>query len=276
MELKMEKIFISFKDFELKNFSLMAENGKVTAIVGPSGSGKTTVLRTIAGLESPISGKIFFGEKQVTHVPAEQRNIGMVFQGDSLFSHLDVFENVAFGLRMKKEKKVREKVLNALRLVRLKGFEKRNTNTLSGGEKKRVAIARAIAFEPEVLLLDEPLNGLDAGLKEKTKQLLKEIQEKTGKTMVFVTHDVDEAFFLSDKIVVINKGKTEQEGLPQEIFLKPKNVFVKEFVSEYMLVKGKNVKKNGKTFVEGKFSFEAKKRKGKPTITIKKSNYKFL
>ncbi|MBI2598047.1 MAG: ABC transporter ATP-binding protein [Candidatus Diapherotrites archaeon] len=272
MRVELEKISVSFSNWKMQNFSLKVPDGGITSIVGPSGSGKTTILRVISGLQHPESGKIFFGKKEVTELPAEKRNAGFVFQNEALFYHLNVFENVAFGLRMKKEKNLQEKVLRALKIVHLAGFENRNIQSLSGGEKKRVAIARAIAFEPDLLLLDEPLNGLDAKLKESTKKLLKELQEKTGLSMVFVTHDIDEAFYLGDEIVVINSGKLEQAGSPKEIFLRPKNGFVKEFVSDYLLVKGKIA--DGK--IDAKFSFSAKKEKGTPFFAVKKNNYKFL
>ncbi|MCR4335965.1 MAG: ABC transporter ATP-binding protein [archaeon] len=271
MKLKIEKLNLIYSDWEMKNLSLEIQGGSFTAIVGPSGCGKTTLLRTIAGLETPVSGNIFFNKNNVTNIPPEERNVGFVFQGDSLFSHLNVFDNVAFGIKMKKQSDVQKKVKETLKLVHLEGFEKRKVNHLSGGEKKRVAIARAIAFRPELLLLDEPLNGLDAPLKEKMKFFLKELQKKTGLTMIFVSHDIDEAFFLSDKIVVMNFGKIEQSGLPVEIFSKPKNSFVKNFVSDYVLIeakkKGKNLEARLKIPYNGK---------GKAFVNLKKTNYKFV
>ncbi|PJA19398.1 MAG: polyamine ABC transporter ATP-binding protein, partial [Candidatus Diapherotrites archaeon CG_4_10_14_0_2_um_filter_31_5] len=207
----------------------------------------------------------------------EKRNTGLVFQNDTLFSHLNVFDNIGFGLKMRKKskKEIEKKVLNALELVHLQGFENREVNNLSGGEKRRTAIARAISFEPELLLLDEPLNGLDAKLKEKMKLFLKELSEKTSLTVLMVTHDIDEAFFLSDKIVVMNNGRVEQEGKPEEIFLNPINAFVKNFVSDYVLIEGKPRIVNGKKMIEGKFLLPAKG-KGKALINFKKTNYKFL
>ncbi|MAG18053.1 MAG: hypothetical protein CL944_01105 [Candidatus Diapherotrites archaeon] len=271
MKLKIEKINLVYSDWKMKNLSLEIQEGSFTAIVGPSGSGKTTLLRSIAGLENPVSGNIFFNETNVTNFPSEERNVGFVFQGDSLFSHLNVFDNVAFGIKMKKQANVLKKVKEALKLVHLSGFEKRKVNNLSGGEKKRVAIARAIAFQPELLLLDEPLNGLDAPLKEKMKLFLKELQKKTGLTMIFVSHDIDEAFFLSDKIIVMNSGKIEQSGFPVEIFSKPKNSFVKNFVNDYVLIKAKKKGKN----LEAKFKIPVKG-KGKAFVNLKKTNYKFV
>jgi len=276
MQLRLKNVSISFPNWKLVNFSINAKHGSITSIVGPSGCGKTTVLRIISGLQEITTGKVFFGEKEITDLLPEQRNVGFVFQNDSLFSHLNVFENVAFGLKMKNEKSIRKKVISALKLVQLIGFEKRKIKTLSGGEQKRVAIARAIAFEPDLLLLDEPLKGLDAKLIEKTKIFLKNLQEKTGLTMLFVTHDIDEAFFLSDKIIVMNNGKIEQYGSPKEIFSRPKNRFVKEFISDYILIKAKTKKVGNKSIIYGKFSFPANKGKGNPFINLKKTNYKFL
>jgi len=179
-------------------------------------------------------------------------------------------------MRKEKKEEIEKKVLEALELVHLNGFEKRNVNNLSGGEKRRTAIARAIAFKPDLLLLDEPLNGLDAKLKEKMKVFLKELCEKTKLTTIMVSHDIDEAFFLSDKIIVMNSGKIEQQGKPEEIFLHPKNAFVKDFVSDYILVEGKKKSVNGKDFVEAKFLLPAKKGKGKAFINFKKTNYKMV
>lgn len=275
MELKLQKVSAQIQGWKIQDVSFKAESGTIVSIVGPSGSGKTTILRIIAGLQKNSSGQIFFDQKEVSNTLAEQRNIGFVFQGDSLFSHLNVFENVAFGLRARKEKNIQQKVARALELVHLRGFEKRNTNTLSGGEKKRVAIARAIAFDPDLLLLDEPLNGLDAELKEKTKRLIKELKEKTGKTIVFVTHDIDEAFFLSDQIIVLSNGKIEQAGEPKEIFLHPKNIFVKKFVQDYELVFCKTKKIGGKTFISAELLFETKEKENKNAlINLKKTNFK--
>ena len=274
MKVSIEKVSVLFKDWEMKNFSLKITKN-FTSIVGPSGCGKTTLLRVLSGLQETEKGKIFFNENDVTQLPPEERNIGVVFQGDSLFSHLNVFENVAFGLKMKEHKNILQKVSKALSLVHLPGFEKRKVTNLSGGEKKRVAIARAIAYNPDLLLLDEPLNGLDAPLKEKMKLFLKELSRKTGLTTIMVTHDIDEAFYLSDEIVVMNNGRVSQTGSPVQIFLKPKNSFVKNFISDYILVKAKQKTVKGKRFVEGKFLLPVKKGFGKAFVNFKKTNYRF-
>ncbi len=256
MKLELKKINKKFEDWGISDFTIKIDSGSFVSLVGPSGSGKTTLLRIISGLEIPDSGIILFDEKNITSFEPEKRNVGFVFQNEALFSHLNVFENVAFGLKMKKEKNIEKKVATALSLVHLNGFDKRNVTRLSGGEKRRVAIARAIAYNPKILLLDEPLNGLDAPLKEKMKFLLKELQEKTGITAIMVTHDIDDAFFLSDKIAVMICGKIEQFDNPIKIFKKPKNKSVKDFISDYAL---------SETKIKGKKVF----------VSSKKSNYRF-
>lgn len=276
MEIELSGISISFGAWFMNGFSLAVPSGSFTSIVGPSGCGKTTILRLVAGLESPKSGKVLFDKSDVTLVEPGERNVGIVFQSDALFSHMNVFDNVAFGPRQKKMPDVQERVARALALVHLNGFEKRDVTKLSGGEKKRVAIARAIAFEPNALLLDEPLNGLDARLKEKTKLLLRELREKTRITIIMVTHDIDEAFSLSDNIAVMSTGKLEQFGSPVEIFTKPKTGFVKDFVSDYILVKARGKKIGGKYFAEGKFCVPVKNIMGTAFISLKKNNCKFV
>ncbi|VVC00721.1 Trehalose/maltose import ATP-binding protein MalK [uncultured archaeon] len=232
MELKMENISIRFGNWAMENLSLDVPSGSFLSIVGPSGCGKTTLLRIIAGLEEPAHGKVFFGSRDVTNVFPEDRDVGFVFQGDSLFSHLDIFGNVAFGPRMKRESGIDVKVAKALELVHLAGMEKRRVTDLSGGEKKRVAISRAIAVAPKMLLLDEPFNGLDGNLRGKMKALLKSLQKKTGLTVLMVTHDLRDAFGLADKVIVLRNGKVEQEGTPKQIISRPKSQFVKDFISD--------------------------------------------
>ena len=217
--------------------------------------------------------KCFFGKNDVTAVPAEGRGTGFVFQGDALFSHMDVFGNVAFGLEMRKENGLQGKVREALRLVHLEGFEKRKIAGLSGGERKRVAIARAMAFSPKLLLLDEPLNGLDANLRERMKSLLREVQQKSGATVVMVTHDIDEAFPLSDLMVVMSPGKVEQLGKPQDIFLNPATNFVKEFISDYAIVRLKE-KKGGKGGV-AELEMPLPEKSGKKVfLSLKRRNFR--
>ncbi|MEK6957493.1 MAG: ABC transporter ATP-binding protein [archaeon] len=276
MRIELKGIGVAYKDWKLENFSSVFKSGSFVSVLGPSGSGKTTLLRLLCGLEKPSSGKILFGEKDVTKTAPEERNLGVVFQGNSLFSHLDVFGNVAFGLKMKKEKDLEKKVSEALRLVHFEGFGRRNVNFLSGGEQKRVAIARAIAFNPSALLLDEPFNGLDARLKESLKVLLKELRAKTGLTVILVTHDLDEAFFLSDRLIVMNNGSKEQEGTPFEVLLKPANSFVKDFFSDYFVVEAKQQKSRKGNVIIGNFSVPAQSGSGKPVIIFKKTNYRFI
>ncbi len=237
MKISLDNVSIAFYDWSMKDFSVDFPSGSFSSILGPSGCGKTTLLRLIAGLETPVSGKIFFNDVDYSFVPPEKRNIGFVFQNDALFSHLTVSGNVAFGLEVRGEKNIGEKVASLLALVGLSGFGNRNIEHLSGGEKKRVVIARALAYYPKVILLDEPFNGLDGNLRTKLKSLLKDLQKKFGLTIIMATHDLNDALNLSDKIVVMNKGKIEQVGTPKEIIFKPKNFFVKDFVSDVWFLK---------------------------------------
>ncbi|PIN85270.1 MAG: ABC transporter ATP-binding protein [Candidatus Diapherotrites archaeon CG11_big_fil_rev_8_21_14_0_20_37_9] len=275
MELRLENLELKLGDWSLGPINLFVTESSFVSIVGPSGSGKTSLLKAIAGLENS-AGKIFFAGKNVSQIPPEKRNIGFVFQENSLFGHMTVFENVAFGLKMRNEKNIEQKVLSALETVRLNGFGGRSIDGLSGGEMKRVALARAIAFNPDILLLDEPVTGLDAPLKEEMKVFLKLLQEKTGITTIMVTHDLDEAFYLSDKIIVMNSGKIEQESSPIELFVNPKTDFVKKFVSNYIIAEANAKKKGSKVYAEGKFSVPAKKGLGKMFVTFKKTNYRYM
>ncbi len=274
MKLELKNVNAKAGNFELKNISFEAQTGSFFSIVGPTGSGKSTLLKAIAGIAAIDKGEVFLGEDKITNMPPEKRGVGFVFQDSALFPHLNVFENVAFGLRVRKEKNVEEKVKETLGLTGLKGFEKRNVQNLSGGEKKLVAIARAIAFAPKLLLLDEPLAGLDARLREKLKRQIKELQESLGVTTLYVTHDIDEAFFLSDKIMVLNNGKIEQVGAPKEIFLSPKTAFVKEFVSDYSLVKARVEKKGGKKVLSARLEAETSQEEGNGFVNVKKNNFR--
>lgn len=224
----------------LKGVSFEIERGKFYTLLGPSGCGKTTILRLIAGFAEPTEGSIYLNGKIINHIPANERQVNTVFQDYALFPHLNVFENVAFGLRIKKLKKdvIAQKVQEALRFVNLAGYDQRAINEMSGGQRQRVAIARAIVNEPQVLLLDEPLSALDLKLRTEMQYILREMQQRLGITFIFVTHDQEEALAMSDWIFVMNKGKIEQSGTPNDIYDEPINRFVADFIGESNIVPG--------------------------------------
>ncbi|NLS44912.1 MAG: ABC transporter ATP-binding protein [Firmicutes bacterium] len=220
------------------NFEL--ERGKFYTLLGPSGCGKTTIIRLIAGFIQPTTGGIYFEGKKINHISPDKRRVNTIFQDYALFPHLNVFENVAFGLRIKKMKPelIKEKVEEALRFVNLKGLENREIAGMSGGQQQRVAVARAIVNEPEVLLLDEPLSALDLKLRSEMQYELKELQRNLGITFVFVTHDQEEALALSDEIFVLNNGAIQQRGTPTDIYDEPVNKFVADFIGESNIIPG--------------------------------------
>ena len=219
--------------------SLDVEQGEFFGLLGPSGCGKTTTLRMIAGLEKPDAGAILFQDKDITNLPPERRGFGMVFQNYALFPHLNVFENVAFGLRARHAAKaeINERVRSALELVQLPGYEKRAIDELSGGQQQRVAIARAIAIEPALLLFDEPLSNLDVSLREETRRELRELVTRLGLTAVYVTHDQEEAFALCDRISVMVGGKLMQTGKPRELYEQPADIEIARFLGRNNLIR---------------------------------------
>ena len=226
-------------------------------LLGPSGCGKTTTLRIIGGFETPDEGEVTFDGKRINDLPPYQRQVNTVFQRYALFPHLNVYENVAFGLRLKKpriaEESIREQVLAMLKMVNLKGFEKRHISTLSGGQQQRVAIARALVNKPRVLLLDEPLGALDLKLRKDMQKELRGIQQQTGITFIYVTHDQEEALTMSDTIVVMADGKIQQIGTPTDIYNEPENAFVADFIGESNIVDGVMLEDNKVRFARHTF-----------------------
>ena len=231
------------KDDVLKGISLSVRKGEFLTLLGPSGCGKTTLLRIIGGFEMPDEGRVFFGGKDVTDMPPYQRNVNTVFQHFALFPHLNVFDNIAFGLTIKKLPKdvIKGKVTEALALTGLTGFEKRQISRLSGGEKQRVAIARALVCEPSLLLLDEPLGSLDLKLRKAMQLELKNMHKKLGLTFIYVTHDQEEAMMLSDTVVVMKDGVIQHVGTPEDIYNEPKNAFVADFIGESNIFPGTTI-----------------------------------
>lgn len=239
----------------LDNVSFEIEKGKFYTLLGPSGCGKTTILRLIAGFLEASEGQIYLGDKVINQIPANKRPVNTVFQDYALFPHLNVYENVAFGLRIKKLKKeaIDKKIQEALRFVNLKGYEKREISEMSGGQRQRVAIARAIVNEPEVILLDEPLSALDLKLRTEMQYELRDLQKRLGITFIFVTHDQEEALAMSDEIFVLNKGEIQQSGTPIDIYDEPINKFVADFIGESNIVNGKMIQDFEVEFVERRF-----------------------
>ena len=239
--IELKDIFVSFGEEKvLDGLNLAIRDKEFITLLGPSGCGKTTTLRIIAGFLDADNGEVVFEDKIINGVPSYKRQVNTIFQRYALFPHLNVYENVAFGLRVKKlkEDQIKEIVNEMLRLVNLDGFEKRSISTLSGGQQQRVAIARAIANKPKVLLLDEPLAALDLKLRKDMQKELRRIQRQLGITFIFVTHDQEEALTMSDRVVVMNKGKIQQIGTPQDIYNEPQNAFVADFIGESNILDG--------------------------------------
>ncbi|UNQ73212.1 ABC transporter ATP-binding protein [Infirmifilum sp. NZ] len=242
VEVRVEGVTKSFGGVPvLKNVEQEAKSGQLVCILGPSGSGKSTLLKIIAGLIRPDNGRILFDGVDVTELPSWKRGIGYVFQNIALFSHLTVYDNIAFGMRLRKlpRDEIDRRIKNMLKLVKMEGFEKRKPTQLSGGQAQRVAIARALVIDPKVLLFDEPLGHLDAKLREELKYEIRRIQKETGKTAIYVTHDQSEAFAIADYIYILRDGKIEQSGTPIELYLTPKSPFVAEFVGLSNFISGK-------------------------------------
>ena len=229
------------KDFAaVDDVSLDIQPGSFVTLLGPSGCGKTTTLRMVAGFESPDKGEIYLGDEAINELTPNKRDTAMVFQSYALLPHYNVFDNIAYGLKLRKFSKdeIQEKVMSMLDLVELSGMEERMTNQLSGGQQQRVALARALVMQPGVLLFDEPLSNLDAKLRVTMRTEIRKIQKKLGITAIYVTHDQSEAMSLSDEIILMNKGKIAQKGTPQEIYYRPKSEFVADFIGEVNFLEG--------------------------------------
>ena len=243
----------------IEDFNLTVKKGEFVTFLGPSGCGKTTILRMIAGFEQPTEGEILLHGKDISKLPPNERQVNTVFQKYALFPHLNIYDNIAFGLRQRKVPKdqIREKVKRVLEIVDLEGFEKRSISSLSGGQQQRIAIARAIVNEPEILLLDEPLSALDYKMRQEMQLELKQMHEELGITFIFVTHDQEEAMTMSDKIVVIANGILQQEGTAEEIYRTPANAFVADFIGESNIFNGRKTGADRVRFAGAEFACES-------------------
>jgi len=240
--LKVNNLSKSFgKVKAVREVTFEATEGKVLSLLGPSGCGKTTTLRCIAGFENPDRGEIYLDNRKITSIPPEKRGIGMVFQNYALWPHMTVYGNLAFGLQIRKVPKpeIDKRIKKVLSMMQLEGYENRYPRQMSGGQQQRIAMARALVFEPEIMLLDEPLSNLDAQLREKMRFEFTELQRKLGITAVYVTHDQAEALVISDKIVILNQGQIVQSGSPKEIYSNPKNKFVAGFIAVTSFIDGR-------------------------------------
>ena len=231
--LEMQNITAGYdRNIILRNFALQVEKGEFVSLLGSSGCGKTTTLRLIAGFSEPSEGRILFDGRDITHVPLHRRNFGFVFQSYALFPHMTVFDNVAFGLKMRRTPRdeMEKRVTEMLSLVDLTGFEKRYPREMSGGQRQRVALARAMVIRPDLMLFDEPLSNLDAKLRVKMRVEIRRIQQELGFTAIYVTHDQEECFAISDKVAIMNRGVIEQMDMPSHIFNRPASEFIARFV----------------------------------------------
>ena len=282
---RLDSISKKFNDkFIIKNLSLDIYEGEFLTLLGPSGCGKTTILRMISGLEHVTSGKIYIDDVDVTEVDPTKREVNTIFQNFALFPHMTIWENISFGLKMKKTPKdeIEKRVRKVIKLVKLEGFEDRIPSQLSGGQQQRVAIARGIVMNPKVLLLDESLCSLDLKLKRKMQLELKRIQKKLGITFIYVTHDQDEALTMSDRIVIIDRGQIQQNDTPQNIYRNPKTTFVADFIGESNIIASRITKINSDTIeitTEDNISFTIKREEqdkldDKMNILIRPENIK--
>ena len=279
--INLENICVSYdkKTNILENLNLKIKEGELVSLLGPSGCGKTTTLRVVAGFIEPTSGKFMLGDEDYTNIPVHNRNFGLVFQSYALFPHLTVYENVAFGLKMKKVQKdeIDKKVNEMLEVVDMSHLAKRYPKELSGGQRQRVAIARALVIEPKLLLLDEPLRNLDAKLRLKMRVEIRKLQQKLGITTLFVTHDQEECFSISDKVAVLNKGVIEQFDTPENIYSNPSTEFVARFVGFENFIELTKQSNDTYTSESGlKFIVKTNKEKDKVKATIRPDNIKIV
>ena len=267
MSIEIRNVSKQFGDFQaLRDVSLDIQSGELIALLGPSGCGKTTLLRIIAGLETPDVGSIHFSGEDTTDVHVRDRHVGFVFQHYALFRHMTVFENVAFGLRVKprserpSEAQIKEKVMSLLKLVQLDWIADRFPSQLSGGQRQRIALARALAVEPKVLLLDEPFGALDAKVRKELRRWLRRLHDELHVTSIFVTHDQEEALEVADRVVVINQGKIEQQGTPQQVWDNPASPFVYGFLGDVNLFKGRA--SDGRVYLDDGLQLESQEAAG--------------
>ncbi|RDW17560.1 ABC transporter ATP-binding protein [Oceanobacillus arenosus] len=246
-----DNLSLSFGDNKvLKDISLTIEKGELVTLLGPSGCGKSTLLRVFAGLEVFQEGQVFLDGEEISNVPSKNRNVGMVFQSYALFPNMTVYENIAFGLTIKKFSKseIKQKVIAALQLVNLEDKADFYPDQLSGGQQQRVSLARSLVTEPKVLLLDEPLSALDAKIRKQLQIDIRDLQKKLGITMIFVTHDQEEAMILSDRVFVMSEGNIVQQASPAELYAQPKNNFVASFIGNYNIILADELKQLDRTF----------------------------
>ncbi len=249
--LRINKITKNFPNFSLQNIDFLVKKGECTAILGPSGSGKTVLMEIIAGIQKQTSGKLFLQDEEISHALAENRNISLLYQSYMLFPHLNVYDNIAFPLKLRKDKNLSEKVEKLASLLKIEHLLQRSVHNLSGGEKQRVALGRAIIFEPKVLLLDEPTSAIDEFMRRKVLKLIREIQKNFQLTVLLVTHSIEEAIYLADSFVFLKNGQQLQKGKKFEVFNNPKNSFIADFlgyenVYEGQILDGKFVVKGGR------------------------------